>query len=100
MGRPGLITKLRRAAGAFGVKSATFRAVMPPGGPPGAGGGSPEFDAALAQVLGIIGGRHIQLAAVIAGHGRKLRETGQDCQAAEKAIGGMIDRILDPGAPG
>ena len=96
----GLQAGLRRAAGAFGAGSVTFRAIMPPDGPPGADGGSPELDAALAQVLGVLGERHSRLAAVIAGHGRRLRAAGQDYQAAEEAIGDMIDRILDPGAPG
>ena len=91
---------LRRAAGAFGAESVACWAIMPPDGPACADGGSPEFGAALAQMLGMIGRRHTQLAAAIAGHSRALREARQDCRAAEAAIGDLIDRILDAGAPG
>jgi len=96
----GLQAGLRRAAGAFGAGSVTFWAIMPPDGPACVDGGNPEFGAALAQVLRTIGERHTQLTAVIAGHSRTLRKACQDYQAAEEAIGDMIDRILDPGAPG
>ncbi len=96
----GLQAGLRRAAAAFGAESVTFRAIMPPDGPACADGGSPEFGAALARVLGTIGERHTRLAAGIAGYSRTLREACQDYRAAQEAIGDMIDRILDPGAPG
>ena len=91
---------LRRAAGAFGTESVTLLSVMPPDGPPGVGGGSPRFDEALAQVLGAIGERHLQLAAAIAGHGRKLREAWKHYQTAEESVGRMVDRIMDEGQPG
>ena len=91
---------LRRAAGAFGTESVTLWGVLPPGGPQGAGGGSPRFDEALAQMLGAIGERHLQLAAAIAGHGHRLREAWKNYQTAEESVGRMVDRIMDEGQPG
>ena len=70
------MTELQRVAGAFGAESVRFWAIMPSDGPAPADGGSAEFGAALAQMLGAIGERHTRLAAVIAGHGRTLREAG------------------------
>jgi len=95
-----VVDGIRRAAGSFGTESVTFWAIMPPDGPAPVSGGSPELDEALAQVLGVIGEQHIQLAAVIAGHGRRLRETGKHYRAAEEAAGRMVDRILDRDASG
>ncbi len=95
-----VLADLRRVAGAFGTESVTFWGIMPPDGPEGVSGGSAEFDGALAEVLGAIGERHIELAAVIAEHGRKLREVYKNYQAAEEDVGHMVDRIMDPGAPG
>ena len=95
-----VVADLRRTAGAFGTESVTFWAIMPPDGPPSASGGSPELDRALAQVLEAIGVRHTELAAAIAGHGRKLREAYKNYQTAEETVGHMVDRIMDHGAPG
>jgi Family of unknown function (DUF6317) len=91
---------LRRVAGAFGTESVTFWGIMPPDGPEGVSGGSPELDEVLAQLLEAIGGRHTELAASIAGHGRRLREAYKNYQAAEETVGHMVDRIMDHGAPG
>ena len=91
---------LRRAAGAFGTESVTLRTIMPPGGPEGAAGASPRFDEALDLLLKAISERHIQLAAVIGGHGRKLREAWKHYQSAEESVGRMVDRVLDEGQPG
>jgi hypothetical protein len=91
---------LRRAAGTFGTESVTLRTVMSPDGPEGTGGGSPRFDEALAQLLGAIGERHLQLAAAIAAHGRSLREAWKHYQTAEESVGRMVDRIMDEGQPG
>jgi len=96
----GVRDDLRRAAGAFGTEAATLWAVMPPDGLDRASGGSPGFDEALARLLGAIGERHGQLAAAIAGHGRKLREAYKHYQAAEESVGRMVDRIMDDGQPG
>lgn len=90
-----LLSDLRRAAGVFGTESVTFWAIMPPEGPACAGGGGPEFDRALARLLAAIGRRHTQLAAAIAGHGRRLREVGKGYRVAEEAVGGMVDQIMD-----
>jgi hypothetical protein len=95
-----VLADLRRTAGAFGTESVTFWGIMPPDGPESVSGGSPEFDGALAQVLEAIGGRHTELAAAIAGHGRKLREAYKNYQTAEETVGHMVDRIMDHGAPG
>jgi hypothetical protein len=65
-----------------------------------ASGGIPGFDEALARLLGAIGERHSQLAAAIAGHGRKLREAYKHYQAAEESVGRMVDRVMDDGQPG
>lgn len=91
---------LRRAAGAFGTESATLWTVMPPDGPESASGGSTGFDEALARLLGAIGERHVQLAAAVASHGRKLREAYKHYQDAEESVGRMVDRIMDDGQPG
>jgi hypothetical protein len=95
-----VLADLRRAAGAFGTESVTFWGIMPPDGPESVSGGCAEFDGALAQVLEAIGGRHTELAAAIAGHGRKLREAYKNYRNAEETVGYMVDRIMDHGAPG
>jgi hypothetical protein len=91
---------LGRAAGAFGTESVTLWTVMPPDGPQSASGGSAGFDEALARLLGTIGERHVQLAAAIAGHGRRLREAYKHYQDAEESVGRMVDGIMDDGRPG
>jgi hypothetical protein len=71
---------LQQAAATFGAQAATFRSIMPAGGPASVDGGDPELDQALTRILELIGSLHAQLAATITEHGRSLRQAGESGQ--------------------
>jgi Family of unknown function (DUF6317) len=72
-----IVPDLHEAARTFGTQAAAFRTIMPADGPADVDGASPEFDAALTQVLEAIGRLHVQIAAVIARHGGTLRQAAR-----------------------
>jgi hypothetical protein len=94
-----LMPELEKAAGVFHAESATFKGIMPAGGPPCPDGGSAAFDAALQSAVRLLALLHLQMSAVIDQHGSKLQaahdnydkaETGLTQLAYDITIGGKV----------
>jgi hypothetical protein len=92
-----VIPDLQQAAGVFHSESATFKAIMPSGGPPCPDGGSAAFDGALHSAVQLLSLLHLQMSAVIDQHGTKLQIAHDNYAKTEIGLTNLAHEITPGG---
>jgi hypothetical protein len=91
-----VMSDLTDAAATFETEAATFKAIMPAGGPPCPDGGDAAFDQALQMVVQMIGVLHLQAAGVMENDSAKLTQAHANYASTEESLTALCNQIISP----
>ena len=91
-----VMSDLTDAAATFRTEAATFKAIMPVGGPPCPDGGDAAFDEALQLVTQMIGVLHLQAAGVMEDDSVKLAQAHANYASTEESLTRLCNQIIAP----
>jgi hypothetical protein len=91
-----VMSDLTDAAATFQSEAATFKAIMPAGGPPCPDGGDAAFDQALQLVVQMIGILHLQAAGVMEDDSAKLTQAHANYASTEESLTALCSQIISP----
>jgi hypothetical protein len=91
-----VMSDLTDAAATFQTEAATFKAIMPVGGPPCPDGGDAAFDEALQIVVQMIGALHLQAAGVMEEDSAKLTQAHANYANTEESLTLLCNQIISP----
>ena len=91
-----VMSDLADAAATFRSEAATFKAIMPAGGPPCPDGGDAAFDQNLQVVVGMIGALHVQAAGVMEDDSARLAQAHANYAQNEESLARLCQQIIAP----
>ncbi|HTU72484.1 MAG TPA: DUF6317 family protein [Trebonia sp.] len=91
-----VMADLLDASGTFGAEAATYKAIMPAGGPACPDGGDGAFNQSLQAVIELIGALHLQAAGVMEVDSAKLRKAHDTYARTEEDLTQLCKQISSP----
>ncbi len=91
-----VMSDLLDASATFGSEAATFKAIMPDGGPSCPDGGDGAFDQNLQVVVQMIAALHLQAAGVMESDSAKLKQAHDNYAHTEESLTQLCQQISSP----
>jgi hypothetical protein len=91
-----VMSDLLDASSTFQTEAATFKAIMPTGGPSCPDGGDGAFDQNLQAVVQMIGALHLQAAGVMEVDSAKLKKAHDNYAHTEESLTQLCNQISSP----
>lgn len=91
-----VMSDLLDASSTFQTEAATYKAIMPDGGPPCPDGGDGAFDQALHVAVQLIGALHLQASGVMDNDSAKLKKAHDNYANTEESLTQLYKQISSP----
>ena len=91
-----VMSDLLDASATFNTEAATYKAIMPAGGPACPDGGDGAFNQSLQAVVQMIGALHLQAAGVMEVDSAKLKKARDNYARTEESLTQLCNQISSP----